>query len=64
MTTSDKPLAAGSIACDVCMKEVPVTEAMVPEAVDYVMHFCGLECYEKWSTQHGKPDNAIEKSDS
>ncbi|HEU4428021.1 MAG TPA: DUF3330 domain-containing protein [Myxococcota bacterium] len=31
--------------------EVPVSEAVVPEAVDYVVHLCGLECYERWRHQ-------------
>jgi hypothetical protein len=30
------------------MKEVPIAEANSFEAVDYVIHFCGLECFEKW----------------
>lgn len=46
-------IAAGAIdpervACEVCLREVPRSEAIVPEAADYVAYFCGLECYEKW----------------
>ena len=36
------------VSCDVCLKEVPASEAASEEASDYVAHFCGLECYEKW----------------
>lgn len=64
MITSDKPAEVERIACEICMKEVPITEAIVPEAVDYVMHFCGLECYEKWKNQRGKPDDQAEESGS
>ena len=32
------------------MKEIPKSEAVVAEATDYVLHFCGLECYTKWKT--------------
>jgi hypothetical protein len=32
-------------------QEVPVSEAVVPEAVDYVVHLCGLECYARWRNQ-------------
>ena len=39
------------IACSVCLKEVPISEAKSEEATDYVVHFCGLECYEKWRDQ-------------
>lgn len=55
MTTNDKPVDTVQVACAVCLKEVPLTEATVPEAMDYVMHFCGLECYAKWKDQHDKP---------
>ena len=62
MTTSDKPVEVERVACVICLKEVPITEATVPEAADYVMHFCGLGCYEEWKKQRGKPDDQAEKS--
>ena len=64
MTTSDKLVEVERVACVICLKEVPITEATVPEATDYVMHFCGLECYAKWKSQLGKPDDQVEKSRS
>ncbi len=54
------PSEVEKIPCDVCRKEVPLSEAMIPEAEEYVAHFCGLECYEKWkqeSNQKGQKDN-------
>jgi len=36
------------VACAVCEHEVPLSEAPVREASDYMAHFCGLECYERW----------------
>ncbi len=39
------------VKCEVCMKEIPKSEAKSPETVDYVMYFCGLECYAKWQAQ-------------
>jgi len=54
MTTKDKPIEHESVTCEVCLKEVPVSEATVPEASDYFVHFCGLECYEKWKNQGDK----------
>ena len=44
------------VPCNVCLKEIPVSEALNEEAVDYVLHFCGLECYAKWEKQ-GKRRN-------
>ena len=39
------------ISCAACLREVPISEATVPEATDYFIHFCGLECYEKWQNR-------------
>lgn len=55
MTITDKPAELETVACEVCMKEVPVSEATVPEATDYVVHFCGLDCYQKWKAQESAP---------
>lgn len=38
------------VACEVCLREVPRSEAVVPEAADYVAYFCGLQCFEKWKS--------------
>ncbi len=50
---SDEKQTADSekVQCEVCMKEVPASEAKNEEATDYVAHFCGLNCYEKWKEQ-------------
>jgi len=37
-----------TVACAVCRNEIPASEAVVPEATDYLIHLCGLDCYEKW----------------
>jgi hypothetical protein len=34
MATSDKPVEVSRVSCEVCLKEVPVSEAKVVEAVD------------------------------
>jgi len=64
MATSDKPVEHTVVSCDVCLKEVPITEATIPEATDYVVHFCGLECYEKWKAQGEKPKEQAPKPKS
>lgn len=43
--TPDEP---EHIACEICMKEIPIDQARSSEGSDYVVHFCGLECFEKW----------------
>lgn len=39
------------VPCEVCLKEVPKSEAQGAEARDYVAYFCGLQCYEEWAEE-------------
>lgn len=64
MATSELPVETGIVSCAVCLKEVPLAEAKISEATDYFVHFCGLECYEKWKSQSEKPNEPVEKSGS
>ena len=57
MTSSEKPAGSEIVPCDVCLKQVPVSEAIAPEGADYFAHFCGLDCYEKWKNQRKKPND-------
>ena len=50
------------VACQICQKEVPKSEAKVSEATDYIMYFCGLDCYERWKSESAKPNDAGERS--
>ncbi len=36
------------VACKTCLKEFPKADGHITEVDDYVINFCGLECYEKW----------------
>ncbi|MEW6313568.1 MAG: DUF3330 domain-containing protein [Pseudomonadota bacterium] len=36
------------VACEVCLTEIPGSAARSVEASDYVHHFCGLDCLERW----------------
>lgn len=51
MTMTEKTATVEKVACEVCLKEVPMSEAKVAEAADYVVYVCGLECYDKWVRQ-------------
>ena len=62
MTTSHRPVDVERVACEICLREVPLSEATVPEAADYVAYFCGLECYEKWKRQSDKLNEPLEAS--
>ena len=41
------------VQCEVCLKEVPRGDAQSSEVHEYVLYFCGLECYDQW---HEEPD--------
>ena len=45
---------AERVKCEVCLKEIPKSEAKSAEARDYVAYFCGLECYEEWEEEEMK----------
>jgi hypothetical protein len=57
MTDAKKPLEDEIVACAICLKEIPISAAKNAEATDYVIHFCGLECYGKWKEQNHKKKN-------
>jgi Domain of unknown function (DUF3330) len=42
------------ISCEVCFREVPVSQAKNEEGSEYVMHYFGLECYSRWKQQSGE----------
>jgi hypothetical protein len=44
---------ASSVPCDVCQREIPLSAAAWREGSDYVAHFCGLDCYDRWRNQSG-----------
>lgn len=60
MATLDKGVPLQQVACAVCLKEVPQSEATVAEAADYVVHFCGLDCYQQWKNARGETAGAGE----
>lgn len=64
MSKENKPIDVERVTCEVCLREVPISEAKVPEATDYVAYFCGLDCYEKWKNQSAKPNKKAKKSSS
>jgi hypothetical protein len=42
------------IVCEICLKEIPISEIRSEEASEYVMHYFGLECYATWKLQQHK----------
>ena len=57
MVEQKKPTQGELVACEVCLKEIPISESKSVEATDYVVHFCGLDCYSKWKEQNEKEES-------
>lgn len=55
MPEPTRPTDAPKVSCAVCLKEVPKSEAKSGEAQDYVLHFCGIECFERWKRDQDEP---------
>ena len=39
------------LACEICLKEIPVSEAASEEASDYVLFYFGAQCHDRWLHQ-------------
>ncbi|MGA7951100.1 MAG: DUF3330 domain-containing protein [Thiobacillaceae bacterium] len=39
------------LTCEMCLTELPESDAIREEAADYIAHFCGLDCLELWRRQ-------------
>ncbi len=35
------------ITCEVFFKEISISEAKSVKAADYIMYYCGLDCYDE-----------------
>lgn len=58
MNTPVNPsLTPEQVSCSICRKEIPLSSALTPQVEDYVVYFCGLECYEEFVAEQnsGKP---------
>jgi len=47
--------------CEECCAQIPSSAAVTAEGVDYVHHFCGQPCYEKWQAKHKKAGEKHDK---
>ncbi|VAW85647.1 hypothetical protein MNBD_GAMMA18-376 [hydrothermal vent metagenome] len=53
-----KPEEPEVLACQICMKEVPKDLSKSAEGVEYVYHFCGQKCFEKWGKQESDQESS------
>lgn len=54
MTGIEQSFEIELVECEVCLREIPVSETISEEVSDYVTYYCGLDCYEKWKKQLGE----------
>jgi len=53
VTDKPEPVNVPNVKCEICLKEIPWSEAQCAEAEDYVLYFCGLDCYQEWAAKAG-----------
>ena len=58
MIEQKKIIEPEKVACEVCLKEIPLSEATSVKATDYIVYYCGLECYDQWRKQKEPPASA------
>jgi hypothetical protein len=46
-----EPQAPPRVSCRVCRREIPADIALCAEVEDYVLWFCGLDCYADWQRE-------------
>ncbi len=63
MNNLKKPADGDSVTCKVCMKAMATADAITPEATDYYLHFCGLDCYAQWQSRIGRKQDQGNKLD-
>lgn len=40
--------SSAPISCEMCLSDIPPSASGNSEVEDYVMYFCGIECYAQW----------------
>jgi len=48
MRKKAKSVDPQSVFCEVCLKRVPKSEAVMTEGRDTTVYFCSAGCYERW----------------
>jgi hypothetical protein len=52
------------VSCEVCLKEIPRSVGRSQEGSDYVLYFCGDNCFVEWQKgqpEAGRPDTQTRK---
>ena len=52
MKRKAKPVDPQSVFCDVCLKRVPKSSALMSDAPEGTVYFCSAGCYQRWHQRH------------
>jgi len=61
MSKETRPIDPQSVFCEVCLKTVPKSEALVTEARDGTAYFCGMGCYQRWHGEREPPPHEVQE---
>jgi hypothetical protein len=56
MSDKPEPIEPPRVKCEICLKEIPSSEAHCAEVEDYVLYFCGVDCYREWAAKAGEAE--------
>lgn len=45
------------VSCRICHREIPRSDAIKDEGDDYILWFCGFDCYHQWQQEPGEKDH-------
>lgn len=48
MSTDKTAVVEEILSCEICLQDIPASSAYSSETMDYVMYYCGLNCYDQW----------------
>lgn len=54
MGGDDRRPEAPMVSCEICRRQVPREQARHAEVDEYVLYFCGIECYDEWKCRAGR----------
>jgi hypothetical protein len=52
--TTDPPQEDALLECELCLQEIPLSDDRSDEVREYVAHYCGIECYQRWRAGEGQ----------
>ena len=62
MTTETQKPSSLLYSCSICLKWISASAAIILEdGKNYIKHFCGKECHDKWHTEQKETEEKTEE---